>query len=123
CAHKVRKRAMELGIPPLPLTHGLPARLAWMTGLRLAFFELLLVATAIFYLGGQLERYPVSLRIVFFTIGSAFALAAVYGAVLRSGTRLRELAFAQIVLDQITWTALAYVTGGATSGATSFYAF
>ncbi len=114
---------MELGIPPLPLTHGLSTRLAWMTGLRLAFFTLLLFATAIFYLGGQLERYPVSLRIVFLTIGSAFALAAVYGAVLRSGRWLRELSFAQIVLDQITWTALAYVTGGATSGATSFYAF
>jgi signal transduction histidine kinase len=94
-----------------------------MTGLRLAFFTLLLVATAILYLGGQLERYPVSLRIVFLTIGSGFALAAVYGAVLRTGKGLRELAFAQIVLDQITWTALAYVTGGATSGATSFYAF
>jgi signal transduction histidine kinase len=114
---------MELGIPPLPLTDGLPARLAWMTGLRLGFFTLLLGATAIFYLGGQLTRYPVSLRIEFVTIGSAFALAAVYAAVLRSGKRLRELAFAQIVLDQITWTALVYVTGGAASGATSFYAF
>ncbi len=114
---------MDLGIPPLPLNHGLPARLAWMTGLRLAFFTLLLVATAIFYLNGQLARYPVSLRIECVTIGSAFALAAVYAAVLRSGKRLRELAFAQIVLDQITWTALVYVTGGAASGATSFYAF
>src|SRR5208282_5312261 len=27
-----------------------------------------------------------------------------------------------IVLDQLTWTAIVYVSGGATSGATSFYA-
>ena len=39
-----------------------------------------------------------------------------------SGKRLQALAWAQIALDQITWTAIVYVTGGATSGATSFYA-
>jgi two-component system sensor histidine kinase HydH len=114
---------MKLGIGAEPRAHGLPTRLAWMTGLRLAFFTLLLVATAIFYLGGELERFPVSLRIVFFTIAAAFVLAAVYAAILRTGKNLQELAYAQIVLDQATWTALVYVTGGATSGATSFYAF
>jgi two-component system sensor histidine kinase HydH len=114
---------MKLGIGNEPRAHGLPTRLAWMTGLRLVFFTLLLVATAIFYLGGEFERFPVSLRIVFVTIGVAFALAAVYAAVLRTGRNLSRLAYAQIVLDQATWTALVYVTGGATSGATSFYAF
>jgi two-component system, NtrC family, sensor histidine kinase HydH len=114
---------MKLGIEAAPESHGLPTRLAWITALRLGFLTLLLVGTAIFYLRGELERYPTSLRIVFVTIGAAFALGAVYAAVLRSGKRLRGLAFAQIVLDQITWTAIVYVTGGATSGATSFYAF
>jgi two-component system, NtrC family, sensor histidine kinase HydH len=114
---------MKLGIGAEPRAHGLPTRLAWMTGLRLGFFTLLLVATAIFYLGGELERYPVSLRIVFFTIGASFALAAAYAAFLRTGKNLQRLAYAQIVLDQATWTVLVYVTGGAASGATSFYAF
>jgi two-component system, NtrC family, sensor histidine kinase HydH len=114
---------MKLGIEAAPESHGLPTRLAWITALRLAFLTLLLVGTAIFYLRGELERYPVSLRIVFLTIAAAFALAAVYAAVLRGGKNLRALAFAQIVLDQVTWTAIVYVTGGATSGATSFYAF
>jgi two-component system, NtrC family, sensor histidine kinase HydH len=117
---------MKLGIAAeaqAPRAHGLSTRLAWMTGLRLAFFTLLLVATAIFYLGGELARYPTSLRIVFVTIAAAFALAAVYAAILRTGKRLTDLAYAQIVLDQATWTALVYVTGGASSGATSFYAF
>jgi signal transduction histidine kinase len=123
---------MELGIraaPPLtgvrdarPEDHSLAGRLAWITGLRLAFLLLLLGATATLYLRGELARYPFSLRIVFLTIGFGFALAAVYGAVLRSGRRLAELAWSQIVLDQITWTAIVYVSGGVSSGATSFYA-
>ena len=96
-------------------------RLAWMTGLRLGFLTLLLVATAFFYLRGALGVYPQSQGIVFATIGAAFALAAVYATVLRSGRHLRRLAEVQIVLDQLTWTAIVYVSGGATSGATSFY--
>jgi hypothetical protein len=99
----------------------LPNRLAWITGLRLGFVALLFGATAFFYLRGDLSRHPVSQSIVFATIGSAFALAAVYASVLRTGRHLRRLAEAQIFLDQITWTAIVYVSGGATSGATSFY--
>ncbi len=99
----------------------LASRLSWMTGLRLGFLTLLLVATAFFYLRGALGVYPQSQGIVFATIGAAFALAAVYATVLRSGKHLRRLAEVQIVLDQLTWTAIVYVSGGATSGATSFY--
>jgi two-component system sensor histidine kinase HydH len=96
-------------------------RLAWITGLRLGFLTLLLVSTAFFYLRGALGVYPQSQSIVFSTIGAAYALAAIYATVLRSGRQLQRLAEAQIVLDQLTWTAIVYVSGGATSGATSFY--
>jgi signal transduction histidine kinase len=128
---------MELGIRSLapsgprsvtagPLARGpdhtLASRLAWITALRLGFLVLLLGATATLYLGGELARFPHSLRIVFLTIIAGFAEAAVYGAVLRSGRQLQQLAWAQIVLDQLTWTAIVYVSGGAASGATSFYA-
>ena len=113
---------MELGIRTASPDHSLVGRLAWITGLRLAFLLLLLGATATLYLRGELASYPFSLRVVFLTIGSGFALAAIYAAALRSGKRLQELAWAQITLDQMTWTAMVYVTGGATSGATSFYA-
>lgn len=101
--------------------HRLANRLAWITGLRLGFLTLLLVATAFFYLRGALGLYPQSQSIVFSTIGGAYALAAIYATVLRSGKHLRHLAEAQIVLDQLTWTAIVYVSGGPTSGATSFY--
>jgi signal transduction histidine kinase len=113
---------MELGVRPAVLQEGLAGRLAWITGLRLAFLTLLLGATAFLYLRGELSRFPQSQLVLLLTIGSGFALAAVYAAVLRGGRRLRELSYAQIVLDQLTWTAIVYVTGGATSGATSFYA-
>ena len=113
--------APHLSQRPAP-EQGLAARFAWTTALRLLFLTLLLVATAIFYLGGALLQYPQSLRIVWMTIAAAFALAAVYATVLRSARRLRVMAYAQLVLDQITWTAIVYVSGGGTSGATSFYA-
>lgn len=109
---------MKLGAPGL---EGLGKRLAWVTGLRLVFLIFLLAATASFYLRGELSRYPASQTIVFVAIGAAFALAAFYAAVLREGRHLSALATAQLVLDQITWTAIVYVSGGVTSGATSFY--
>jgi two-component system, NtrC family, sensor histidine kinase HydH len=114
---------MELGIRSSSARdHTLAWRIAWITALRLAFLVLLLGATATLYLRGELARYPFSLRIVFVTIGSGFGLAAMYALALRSARRLYELAWAQILLDQLTWTAIVYVSGGATSGATSFYA-
>jgi two-component system, NtrC family, sensor histidine kinase HydH len=113
---------MKLGIRSAAPDDTLAGRIAWITALRLGFLVLLLGAVAILYLGGELALYPFSLRIVFATIASGFALAAVYALVLRSGRRSQELAWTQIVLDQITWTAIVYVSGGVTSGATSFYA-
>jgi two-component system sensor histidine kinase HydH len=105
-----------------PPDHSLATRLAWITGVRLAFLILLLGATATLYLRGALASYPSSVRIVFATIGAAFALGGVYGVALRAGRRLQLLAWVQIVLDQLTWSAIVYVTGGPSSGATSFYA-
>jgi len=100
---------MELGIRSSSARdHTLAWRIAWITALRLAFLVLLLGATATLYLRGELARYPFSLRIVFVTIGSGFALAAMYAVALRSARRLYELAWAQIVLDQLTWTAIVY---------------
>lgn len=96
-------------------------RLAWITGLRLGFLSLLLGITAFIYLRGALTQYPVSQTIVLGTIGAAFALTAIYASLLRRRKRLQRLAEAQIVLDQITWSAIVFVSGGATSGATTFY--
>jgi len=113
---------VRLGVRATALEHGLAGRLAWMTALRLGFLTLFLSATAFFYLRGDFTTPSTTLKVVFATIGVAFGLAATYAVLLRSGRRLRALADAQIIIDQLAWTAIVYVTGGATSGATSFYA-
>ena len=111
---------MRLGVAPEART-GLAARLAWLTGLRLLLLIVLLGATAFFYLRGDLTAYPSSMRIVLGTFGGAFALSVAYALWLRSGRRLDVLAWGQLAFDQLTWTAIVYVSGGAASGATSFY--
>ena len=64
-----------------------------------------------------------SLRIIFGTIAAGVTRSEpCTRSLLRAGASPAPLAYAQIVLDQVTWTAIVYVTGGATSGATSFYA-
>jgi signal transduction histidine kinase len=62
------------------------------------------------------------MRVVFATIAAGFAQAGAYAVVLRSGRHLYALSWTQVAVDQLTWTAIVYVTGGEASGATSFYA-
>ncbi len=73
------------------------------------------------YLGGRYDARYASLKAGLFTFGCGFVLTALYAAVLRRGAYVELLADAQLVLDQVTWTAIVYLTGGAASGATSFY--
>jgi two-component system sensor histidine kinase HydH len=110
---------VKLGLPP---DTGLARRLAWITGLRLALFTLLLAATAFLYLGHGRLGDSFSLRLLLGVIGTSYILGLGYAWVLRRGQGLESLAMTQLALDQITWTAIVYVTGGATSGATAFYA-
>jgi len=101
---------------------GLATRLAWLTALRLAFLALFLGALVFFYFRSKNALdYPLSQQIVTITIGAGFSLGAVYAAWLRSKRRLYQLALVQVLADQITWTMLVYVSGGPSSGATSFY--
>lgn len=112
---------MKLGIRTSRGDRELATRLAGTTALRIVFLSLFLTATAFFYLRGDLTSYPDTLRIVFFTIGAGFIFTAIYAARLRTGGPMVPLAVLQLVLDQLSWTAIVYVSGGATSGATSFY--
>jgi two-component system sensor histidine kinase HydH len=105
-----------------PIEQGLLGRLTWITAARIALLVLILVAVSVFYLGGHVSHYPTTSRTVFGTIATAFGFAAIFAYLLRGKTRLRRLADAQLVVDQLTWTAVVYVTGGVTSGAVSFYA-
>jgi two-component system, NtrC family, sensor histidine kinase HydH len=97
------------------------SRLTWLTAARLVLYALLLAAVAAVYLGADMQAYPVSLRMVVFTVGVAFAASAVYAGWLRTRRRLRALAWTQVVVDQLIWTALVYISGGPLSGASAFY--
>jgi two-component system, NtrC family, sensor histidine kinase HydH len=100
----------------------LAVRLAWITALRLVVLLALFGTTSAFYLRGSLANYNQSQRVLLWTFGTGFALAALYGLALRSKRHLTLLAVVQLICDQLTWTSFVYVSGGAASGATSFYA-
>ncbi|MBK7586467.1 MAG: two-component sensor histidine kinase [Myxococcales bacterium] len=111
---------VRLGIPDNLAGAPLPRRLAWVTAARLFFLSAALGVIGSFYLrsaGGE----TISTQVGWATLGFAFASAGIYAAVLRAGKRLELLALAQLVIDQATWTVLVYLSGGAASGATSFY--
>ncbi len=99
----------------------LARRLRWITALRLVLLTALLVTIALFYLGGTVDRFPTTQSIVLGAVGAGFVLSVGYALQLRRRKALVRLAETQLVLDQLTWTVIVYVTGGATSGATSFY--
>ncbi|MFI5302734.1 MAG: histidine kinase dimerization/phospho-acceptor domain-containing protein, partial [Polyangiales bacterium] len=97
------------------------SRLTWLTGARMLLYALLLVAIPIFYLRGERGAFPYTLNLVVAMLACAFFAAGVYAFWLRTRKRLVELAWTQIVLDQLIWSALVYLTGGPLSFATTFY--
>ena len=110
-----------LGIPP-SAGASLGRRLAWLIGARLLFLTLLLAVLVLFYgRQGQLDIESFTVKGATLTLAVAYAMAGAYAAVLRTGRHTRQLADVQLVLDQLTWTVIVYLSGGASSGATSFY--
>ncbi len=98
----------------------LERRLLWLTGLRLFVLTLFLVFTTTVYLRGlSLSSFSTVFSLV--TAGAAYFFAAVYASLLRVRRSLATVARVQLVTDQLTWTAMVYISGGATSGATSLY--
>jgi len=98
----------------------LARRLAWLTALRLVVLTIFLGITTTVYLGG-LSLGSFSGLFALVTVGVAYFMAAIYAVMLRQARRLSTIAHAQLVTDQLTWTALVYISGGASSGATSLY--
>ncbi len=97
-------------------------RFAWLTGLRLIVLTIVLIVMTSIYLGGLGTR-AYSSRIAMLTFAVAFGITGVYAAVLRLGKGVELMAFVQMFVDQVAWSMIVYVSGGATSGATSLYGF
>lgn len=108
-------------LPPVGPGRDLATRLAWVTGLRLVILSAMLALVGAFYLRDKLFLGELSARVLLVAIGASFAVAAAYAYLLHRRVLLTQLAYAQLVVDQLTWTVFAYVLGGVTSGATSFY--
>jgi len=119
---RVRERLLRgfpLGIPA-GVDSPLGKRLAWLSFLRLLLLTTFLGIIELYY-NRELPFGGFSSAVAISTVGLAFLLSAAYTALLRSGRRLDAIAYAQLATDQLTWTAIAYVSGGATSGAASLY--
>ncbi len=95
-------------------------RLAWIAAVRTGLLAALFLAVVLVNV-----RRPslLSFTVVvgLWAVGIAFVLSASYAWFLRRGKSLRRLAVVQLVSDQALWTVLVYLSGGVTSGATSFY--
>lgn len=96
-------------------------RLPAVTAARLLVTTALLGGAAFLYLRGGLGLSSPSSRVVLATIALAYAISAVEAFLLRRRRERRWLAYAHVIVDQLLWTAIVYVTGGPASGATSFY--
>src|SRR4051794_13546663 len=113
--------AVRLGVPESVAGIPLARRLAWVVGGRVVFLVIAIGALTFINVKRGFEVGSTTIQVVVAVVAASFALAGVYAAVLRTGRGLVGLATAQLVLDQATWTILVYLTGGAASGATSFY--
>jgi two-component system, NtrC family, sensor histidine kinase HydH len=112
---------MPLLSQPSPASVQSASRLGWVVGLRLSFLAVLFGLTGIFYLRIGFGYRSFSIRILFYTLLAACAATGVLFALVRRRRHLGELVYVELVLDQLFWTVLIYVTGGATSGATALY--
>jgi two-component system sensor histidine kinase HydH len=110
---------IAIGVPDV-VGSPLSRRLALLTAARLVFLTLCLALVGLSYLRGA-SLGSTTLRIGLGLLVISFALAGCYAGVLKTGRGLARLADAQIVFDQLTWSVVAYLTGGASSGAASLY--
>jgi two-component system, NtrC family, sensor histidine kinase HydH len=106
---------------PLKAAAPLARRLAWVTAARLALLSILLGLLGLLNFKSPLAWETFTVRTALGTLAVAFAVTALYAALLRSGRHMERLVVLQLVVDPALWTAIVYLSGGASSGATSLY--
>jgi signal transduction histidine kinase len=82
---------------------------------------LLFGLTGSFYLRSGFRVGTYSNRVLLVALVTTYGIAAIYFALRKGHRYVVNLAYAELIVDQAVWTALIYVTGGATSGATALY--
>jgi len=109
---------LKLSHPPPPLRQ----RVAWVIALRLVFLTLILLLFGIFYFRGVHSRVfsfgSFSSKLLLISLALGFSAAGLSAFLLRTKIQPTVVAYGQILFDQVTWTILAYLSGGLGSGAT-----
>jgi signal transduction histidine kinase len=92
-----------------------------VTGFRLALLSLLLGLLGLLNFRSQLAWATFTVQTALGTLALAFAVTALYAALLRRGRHMQRLVVLQLVIDPMLWTMIVYLSGGPSSGATSLY--
>jgi len=103
---------------PIGVDSPLGKRLVALSFFRLAVLGVFLLIIEGYYLD-NLDGS--STRIAVATASLAFLSTAIYALPLRRERWLKAMAHAELVTDQLTWTAIVFISGGVTSGSTSLY--
>lgn len=106
---------------PLAGTAPLARRLAWVTAARLVLLSLLLGLLGLLNVKSPLAWDTFTSQTALATLAVAFAVTALYAALLRNGRHMQRLVVLQLVVDPVLWTVIVYLSGGPSSGATSLY--
>ena len=93
-----------------------------LAGLRLGLLVALHLVVIAFHLRGDLEHFPATSRFLVLIVGAGFVATVVDLARLRKGSPSLAGDMLQLIVDQALWSGLVYLSGGATSPATSLYA-
>ena len=112
---------LALGIPESVAGATLPRRLLWLNLVRLVVLTTLLILTGSTFAGKYVDWGTESSRLALTAVAISYGLAGVSTATLRSGLYVEAIAHLHLIVDQITWTILIYVSGGINSAATPFY--
>jgi signal transduction histidine kinase len=114
---------VALGAASEPLTAAAPLarRLAWVTAARLGLLSLLLGLLGLLNFRTPVAWETFTVQTAIATLAAAFAVTALYAALLRSGRHMQRLVVLQLVVDPLLWTVIVYLSGGPSSGATSLY--
>lgn len=106
---------------PLPAAAPLARRLAWVTAARLALLSLLLGLLGLLNVRSPYAWQTFTIQTALGTLAVAFAVTALYAALLRNGRHMQRLVVLQLIVDPVLWTVIVYLSGGPSSGATSLY--
>lgn len=113
--------APEASVSDGALDASLSRRLAWVTGLKIVFLTMVLLVVVYAFARNPLRTGSFTSQIAAGLLAFGYAQAALSASLIRAGKGIGVLADVQVVLDQMVWTGIVYLSGGAASGATSFY--